>query len=309
MADQYDPNLYFSTPGPFTVHAPQPIVCPMGRIIYAGTKWNSLATYAHASPPDYMRVTPHFLLVYTLEGQANYEDSTGVKAVLRKGSLVCAKPGVNQSYGPKRGERWSEFFAWFTGPLFDVWQEQGFPGDQTRILVAEPIEYWIRRFIDIVQPSSEASLDSPLVRLCHFHTILAEALQTESESAHTQQMIAWRKTACQRLTEGTLSAPSLNEIAKSMHVSYTLFRKRFLQLTGKTPSQYRFEEIIRRACRRLLETDDPLYQIAIDLGFHDAFHFSRRFKQIIGLPPRDFRLQLYRKEAKTLKNKEASPEL
>jgi AraC-like DNA-binding protein len=79
-----------------------------------------------------------------------------------------------------------------------------------------------------------------------------------------------------------------------MHMSYTLFRKRFLELTGATPSQYRTVEIIRRACGRLLETDDPLYQIAADLGFHDPFHFSRRFKQVVGLSPSDFRRQIRR---------------
>jgi AraC-like DNA-binding protein len=77
-------------------------------------------------------------------------------------------------------------------------------------------------------------------------------------------------------------------------MSYSLFRKRFLQLTGTTPSQYRTVEIMRRACRRLLETDDPVYHIAADFGFHDAFHFSRRFKQVVGFSPCDFRRQMPR---------------
>ena len=100
----------------------------MGRIIYAGTKWNSRATYAHAPPPDFMRPAPHFLVVYTLEGEADYADSTGVKTVLRRGSLLWTRPGVRQSYGPRQGQCWSELFLWFTGPLFDTWQTQGFPG-------------------------------------------------------------------------------------------------------------------------------------------------------------------------------------
>ena len=78
MANDRDPNLYFSTPGPFTIDAPQPsVVCPMGRIIYAGTKWNSRATYAHAPPPDFMRPAPHFLVVYTLEGRGGLRGQHG----------------------------------------------------------------------------------------------------------------------------------------------------------------------------------------------------------------------------------------
>jgi AraC-like DNA-binding protein len=289
-----DPNLYFSTPGPFTVNAAQPVVCPLGQIVYAGTKWNSSATYAHAPPPDYMRPTPHYLLVYTLEGEADYLDSTGVRAVLRKGSLIWARPGVNQSYGPRAGGRWSEFFMWFGGPVFDTWQTQGFPGEQSRLLQLEPLDYWIKRFRDLVEPSPALPAENPLLRLCHLQQILAEAIQTGPAGRHTAAMTAWRETACRHLAEATLIAPSLVEIAASMRVSYTLFRKRFLQLTGTTPSQYRTGEIIRRASRRLLETDEPLYHIAAELGFHDAFHFSRRFKQVVGLSPRDFRRQVRR---------------
>jgi AraC-like DNA-binding protein len=294
MGNERDPNLYFSTPGPITIHALQPVVCPLGQIIYAGTKWNSHATYAHAPPPDYMRPTPHYLLVYTLEGSADYMDSTGLEAVLRKGTLVWAKPGVNQSYGPQPGVRWSEFFMWFSGPLFDTWQAQGYPGERSRLLSVEPLDYWLKRFCDLVQPSAPASMEGTLVRLCRLQQILAEALHIEEADRHTAALTTWRDGVCRQLAEGTLTSPSLTGIAASTHISYTLFRKRFLRLTGTTPSQYRAAEIIRRASRRLLETDDRLYQIAADLGFHDAFHFSRRFKQAMGLSPRDFRRQVRR---------------
>lgn len=297
MDNSRDPNLYFSTPGPFTIHAPRPVVCPLGQIVYAGTKWNSLATYAHAPPPDYMRPTPHFLLVYTLEGEADYVDSTGVKAILRKGTLVWTRPGVNQSYGPRPGVRWSEFFMWFSGPLFDTWQQQGFPGECTRLLPLEPQEHWIRRLCALVQPPVGILAESPLMRLCHLQQILAEALQIEEMGRHSTELLTWRETACHRLAEGTITTPALKEIAAALHVSYTVFRKRFLQLTGATPSQYRTGEIIRRACHRLLETEDPLEQIAADLGFCDAFHFSRRFKQVVGIAPRDFRRQVRRQHS------------
>jgi AraC-like DNA-binding protein len=292
MDNSRDPNLYFSTPGPFTVHSPQPVVCPLGQIIYAGTKWNSLATYAHAPPPDYMRPTPHFLLVYTLEGEADYVDDSGVRAVLRKGTLVWTRPGVNQSYGPRPGSRWSEFFMWFSGPLFDTWQTHGYPGDQSRLLTLEPLNYWVKRFRDLVENARGQSGTNPLVQLCRLQAILADAIQSEEAGRQTAATMIWRETVCSKLAEGTLTSPSLLNLAASMHMSYTLFRKRFLELTGTTPGQFRTVEIMRRACRRLLETDDSLYRIAADLGFHDAFHFSRRFKQVVGFSPRDYRRQI-----------------
>lgn len=83
-----DPSLFFSSPGPIIIHASHVLSCPLGQISYAGTKWNSQATYGHASPPSFMRRTPNDLLVYTLEGEADFVDETGLKTVLKPGTLV-----------------------------------------------------------------------------------------------------------------------------------------------------------------------------------------------------------------------------
>ena len=289
MDKRRNADPYFSAPGPFTIHAPQPVGCPLGEIVYAGTKWNSQATYAHAPAPNHMRRTPHYLLVYTLEGEANYVDETGVKTVLHKGSLMWTIPGVNQSYGPRPGSRWSELFIWFNGPIFDTWQAQGFPGHRSRLLHLEPLEYWIDRFRAVVQPAATAPTASPLQRLCQLQQILAEALQIQEAERHTAESAAWCRTACQQLATGNLTSPALHEIAAALNMSYTNFRKRFLLLTGKTPGQYRTGEIVRRACTLLRETDHPMSQIADELGFHDQFHFSRRFRQRVGLSPMVFR--------------------
>lgn len=287
-----DRNLYWGTQGPFRVHTLQPVSCPLGRIVYAGTKWNSRATYAHASPPDFMRPTPHNLLVYTLEGEADYRDDTGIQAVLRKGSLIWTRTGVRQSYGPREGSRWSELFIWFEGSLFDAWQQHGYPGVQSRLLLLEPVDYWTKRFVELVQPPDGTPDESSLLRLCRLQVILAEALQIRGARVQTAETTAWREIACHRLAAGTLVSPSLEEIAESMNMSYSLFRKRFLRLTGTSPGQYRTGELIRRACHQVLETAEPLSAIARQLGFHDPFHFSRRFKEVVGVSPQAFRHQV-----------------
>lgn len=291
MGNEADPNLYFSTPGPWNVNTTRPIHSPLGQIVYAGTKWGSQATFAHAPPPKFMRPTPHFLLVLTLEGKASYMDETGLRCTLRPGSLIWAAPGVNQSYGPKRGERWSELFLWFRGPLFDAWQGSGFPGTRSRHLELNPLNYWTDRLRRILHPSPEAPVESELARICRFQQWLADALQFEDKRTQTTETLQWRESAEQKLRTGRLTDPSLEEIARSMGMSYSAFRKRFVQMTGKSPGEFRADEIVLRACSLLLETNHKLGTIAADLGFHDAFHLSKRFKQVVGMSPQDFRRQ------------------
>lgn len=286
-----DANLYFSTSGPFTVHAPQPLSCELGRIVYAGTKWNSKATFGHAPPPDFMRPTPYFLLVYTLEGEAAYVDDAGLELVLTADSLVWAVPGVMQSYGPRAGSRWSEFFLWFEGDAFDMWQERGiFSGDSGHVHL-DPMRSWLKQMIELVAPKAESSGVLPLTRFCQFQTLLAQAIESRPMDEATMARDLWSDRAKRLLSSGSLTQPSLEEIADELDMSYSLFRKRFLEYTGLTAGQYRTQEIIRKACMHLVRSDMPIQQITYLLGFHDPFHFSKRFKQVTGMTPSDFRHQ------------------
>jgi AraC-like DNA-binding protein/predicted GNAT family N-acyltransferase len=73
-------------------------------------------------------------------------------------------------------------------------------------------------------------------------------------------------------------------------MSYESFRKRFQRETGVSPARYRTLRRIE-AARELLRYSPQLTnrQIAETLGFADEYHFSRRFTQIAGSTPRQFR--------------------
>jgi AraC-like DNA-binding protein len=72
-------------------------------------------------------------------------------------------------------------------------------------------------------------------------------------------------------------------------MSAETFRKKFARLAGTPPWRYRMTQVIERACRLVHEGRLTNKEIAERLGFNDEFHFSRRFKQITGRSPREFR--------------------
>jgi AraC-like DNA-binding protein len=56
--------------------------------------------------------------------------------------------------------------------------------------------------------------------------------------------------------------------------------------TGLAPHQWLLQARIDKAKRLLLETDHPIAQIAIDIGFVDQAHFTRTFGRAAGESPR-----------------------
>jgi len=59
--------------------------------------------------------------------------------------------------------------------------------------------------------------------------------------------------------------------------------------TGKTYVELVTERRVERAAELLSFTNLRISQIADEAGFSDAEYFSRRFKQVTGLSPRQFK--------------------
>jgi transcriptional regulator GlxA family with amidase domain len=67
------------------------------------------------------------------------------------------------------------------------------------------------------------------------------------------------------------------------------FAREFKRTAGIPPHSYLLGKRIERAQNLLSRTDLSLSEIALASGFSDQSHFTRRFRQILGTTPREFR--------------------
>jgi AraC-like DNA-binding protein len=83
----------------------------------------------------------------------------------------------------------------------------------------------------------------------------------------------------------------MTDIARRVGLPYETFRKRFTEAMGVSPARYRTQKRIEAACQLLRFTPQLTNREAAEaLGFADEFHFSRRFKEKVGVSPRQYRL-------------------
>jgi AraC-like DNA-binding protein len=84
---------------------------------------------------------------------------------------------------------------------------------------------------------------------------------------------------------------SVEELATHLGISASYFARLFRSSVGLAPHAYVMRRRLLRAQKLLANTDLPLIDIALATGFADQSHFSRRFHQMMGVPPRTYRLQ------------------
>jgi len=81
---------------------------------------------------------------------------------------------------------------------------------------------------------------------------------------------------------------TVKELAELAQVPQWQYSEIFQALTGKKPLDYLTDIRLHNAKELLQQTDEPLKNIAHLVGFNDEYYFNRRFRQIVGMPPKQF---------------------
>lgn len=81
-------------------------------------------------------------------------------------------------------------------------------------------------------------------------------------------------------------------MAKQAGMSQAHFSERFKIQTGMSPMAYVIHLRMQRAAAFLLSRDASVKEIAAEVGYDDAYYFSRLFRSVFGVSPRAYRMRM-----------------
>jgi AraC-like DNA-binding protein len=132
-----------------------------------------------------------------------------------------------------------------------------------------------------------AELMAMLARCREFRSLSSVQLQsTEDEDA-----VARVNAVLSYISEHINEPLSMADVCARLRMPESRFSRFFRRATGNTFTDFVNRLRVTRACQLLMDTDRYVTTICYEVGFNNVANFNRRFLEIKGMTPTDFRRQ------------------
>ena len=120
-----------------------------------------------------------------------------------------------------------------------------------------------------------------------YRLLSAVQLQSDDDDASIDQI----HDVLTRITDHLAEEHSAGALAAELGMSESKFSRFFRKATGNTFTDFVNRVRISRACQLLMDTDQQVTHICYEVGFNNVANFNRRFLDIKGMTPTEFRKQ------------------
>ena len=229
-----------------------------------------------------LRYFEFYAISHLVEGRAFYwEKDGGPKAQYDPDDGVIMIPNHLHYYGRDKTEFFEDTIR-FTGPVADQLCRTGIlkPG------IIHIGHY--RRLLPIMELADDPADSSQIKANIALQNLLVE-LYFENLDLNRKN----HSTKISELHKIIQSEPakwwSLSELADICRLSVNQFRNVFKRETGMNPKTYIDRIKMSKAAEQLCSSERSIAEIAHVFGYEDPYHFSRRFKEIMGAAPEHYR--------------------
>ncbi|MCC6414839.1 MAG: helix-turn-helix transcriptional regulator [Opitutaceae bacterium] len=262
-----------------------PIRTSAGELQLAGALQN-----VRGLDPRSMRVLGSYAFIYMVKVDGYYDDANGRDISLQSGDLALVFPELAHAYGPKEGKPWDQIYFVFNGPQFDLLRQSGLLNPARPIWHLEPVNYWRHRMEEIIADEDWHTAVGTHRVMGRFLHLIYDMAAADTERTTRTARDRWLEESKRLLAgRGEDGWPSPEQVARQVGLNYDNFRKQFALKTGISPGQFQKRRKIDRACAAIYQGSHGFKELVEELDFCDAFHFSKSYKQVMGMTPSDFR--------------------
>lgn len=232
------------------------------------------------------------VFIYCIEG-AGWFKVNGCEHTVAPNQYFILPAGIPHSYGADENDPWTIYWVHFKGKLASQFvRNYDRPAEIRPNLhsrISDRIELFEEIFRILEMGYSWENLQYVCTVFHHYLGSLNYIQQYRNAKKNESQKNDIVTAAIHYMQENMERALSLDEIAEHTGYSPTYFTTIFNQRTNYPPLTYFNQLKIQKACKLLDFTDMKINQICHKIGIDDAYYFSRLFRKIMGMSPREYR--------------------
>jgi len=127
---------------------------------------------------------------------------------------------------------------------------------------------------------------SNAVHIDELRDLLLQTLREQKEHTSYSENVA---RVVQIIQESYQEELTLKDVANQLFLNAMYLGQLFKKETKKSFSQYLNHYRIEKAKQLLSRTEDNVNEVALAIGYNNTTYFSKKFKNIVGVSPKDFR--------------------
>lgn len=234
-------------------------------------------------------VRNYYMLHFILKGQGHYY-LNNKHYKLNENQCFLTEPRTVTLYKAEPTNPWTYTWICFNGDYVPHLLKQSNLNTDNPIInlsCNQTIYEIIKEMLSYHQltPANECYLQSKLYLI---FAKLHEALQSVYNKVELNNNFYVTK-AIEYIEKNTFTNLSVNDIARYLNISRSHLYALFKQELNTSPQQFLTNAKIANARELLSKTKIPIYSVALSCGYKNAFAFSRAFKQVTNISPREYR--------------------
>ena len=231
----------------------------------------------------YPRYYEFYGISHLTKGRGWYWTPGNCPKTIEPGQVVVTTPGYIQDYAGYDSEYVQDYIC-FCGPVADHLFKAGVIRNSQQKIGNS------RLLLPIINQVKDPSVSSQIKANTMLQNLLVELYFSRLSPTGCDNY-----PRINSLLEMLREEPEKNwkgsEMAEISDMSLSQFHRVFRGQTGYTPKKYLDMIRIQLAAELLCVAENSVTSIASRMGYSDMFHFSRRFKQLTGYSPLNYRRQ------------------
>ncbi|MHA3774657.1 helix-turn-helix domain-containing protein [Verrucomicrobiota bacterium sgz303538] len=240
--------------------------------------------------PDYVvrrQTFPFLAIEFVAEGEGELE-LAGRKYSLRPGMAFAYGPDAAHVIHSDPARPMLKYYVDFSGT------------EGERLLAASPLGGWravqlssleeVVELFELLQRegASESTFGAQICAALIPALLLKITERALPGGIAEPRALATYRRAKKWIEDNCLQARTAEEVAAACHLDTAYLCRLFKRFGHTTPYRFLTRQKMNRAADLLLDRGMLVKEAAAELGFSDAFQFSRAFKRVYGLPPERF---------------------